>query len=87
MFAKDIKAGYPEYKTSELVKGVVSVLDSPNTDLLKFIEQFESVKDGADFFYMFWILFFEPIERNALTRDHFINNIEQIKSISSRSLF
>lgn len=82
MFAKDIKAGYPEYKTGELVKNVVSVLDSTNTDLPKFLEQFNTPKEGADYFYIFWILFFDPIPREELTRSHFLNNIEKIKSIS-----
>ena len=83
MFAKDIKAGYPEYKASGLVNDVIKILESQSTDLKKFVEKLDSNKANFEFFYLFWNLFFDVIPREALTKERLLGSMDKITEISS----
>ena len=81
MFGKDIKQGYPVYKPAQLVLDILKILDS--VDMKKFIEKFDKVKGGIDFFYIFWIIFFdEHMKKEKITQDIFLENIDRIQAIS-----
>lgn len=82
MFAKDVKAGYPEFKASGVITDVIKALDSQTTDLKKFIEKFETTSSNFEFFYLLWILFFDPIPKESLTKEKLLSKLDSINEIS-----
>lgn len=67
-----------------MMASIIKILDSPTTDLKKFYEKMDKLKGTFEFFYLFWCLFFEPIPRDDLKPQMFVDNHDKIMAISSQ---